>query len=181
MIRMDVLAVRLDREAGQAAQRGVKAVYVHAFLEAEGTAVVLLQEAADESRILPIYIGAPEAAAIAMELQGQQPVRPMTHDLFRDVITVLGARLERVEITELRDKTFFAELEVHTDGGVERISSRPSDGIALAVRTQATIYAAEAVLDEAAAVVVEHDEVEAEMNAFREFLDDVNPGDFGSQ
>ena len=145
--------------------------------------VVLLREQTGD-RVLPIYIGPEEAKAIALALEGVATPRPMTHDLFRDTVVALGATLERVTVTELRDRTFFAELELRVDGRTVRVSSRPSDAIALAVRVDAPIYASEDVLDEAAAPPADDGEVEEEeqeeiVDQFREFIDQVNPEDFG--
>ena len=120
--------------------------------------IVLLRE--DEgTRFLPIFIGSPEATAIVYALQGMETPRPMTHDLFKTVLDDLAVKLDRVEITELHDGTFYAEIELDRDGTKSRISSRPSDAIALAVRFGADIpiFADEAVLDEAG-VLFEADE-----------------------
>jgi bifunctional DNase/RNase len=136
--------------------------------------IVLLREAGGD-RYLPIWIGAVEATAIAFAQQGVVPARPLTHDLLRDVITGLGASLQAVRITELRDNVFYAELVF--DGGIE-VSARPSDAIALALRTGTTIYGSEAVLDEAGIPVPE--EQEDEVEKFREFLETITPEDFGS-
>src|ERR1700709_1294339 len=107
--------------------------------------IVLLRELAGE-RYLPIWIGAVEATAIAFAQQGVVPPRPLTHDLLRDVLAAGGARLQAVPILELREGIFSADL-VMADG--VRVSARPSDAIALALRVNATIYAEEALLDEA--------------------------------
>jgi bifunctional DNase/RNase len=114
-----------------------------------------------------------EASAIAFEQQGVKPSRPMTHDLLRDVIAALSTRLEAVHITDLRDGIFFAELLFA--GGV-KVSSRPSDAIALALRTGTPIYGEEAVLAEAGIAIP--DEQEDEVEKFREFLDQISPDDF---
>jgi bifunctional DNase/RNase len=134
--------------------------------------IVLLKEATGE-RYLPIWIGAVEATAIAFAQQGIVPPRPLTHDLMRDVVAALGVELTAVNITELRDGVFFAELLF--SNGV-RVSARPSDAIALAVRTDVTIFADETVLDEAGIVIA--DEQESEVERFREFLDNISPDDF---
>ena len=134
--------------------------------------IVLLKEAAGE-RYLPIWIGAVEATAIAFAQQGIVPPRPLTHDLLKDVITALGVQVEAVHITELTDGVFFAEL-VFSNG--VRVSARPSDAIALAVRGDVSIYADESVLDEAGIVIA--DEQESEVERFREFLDNISPDDF---
>lgn len=142
--------------------------------------IVLLREE-DGERYLPIFIGPPEATAIVYALQGMDTPRPMTHDLFKTVLDDLAMRLEQVLITELHDGTFFAEIELGDDGDGEtrRISSRPSDAIALAVRysDQVPIFAAEEVLDEAG-VLFEAEDEESQIEEFREFLEQINPEDF---
>jgi bifunctional DNase/RNase len=145
--------------------------------------VVLLKEQTGE-RVLPIYIGPEEAKAIALALEGVVPARPLTHDLLRDTLAALGADVMRVSVTELRDRTFYAELELRLNGQTVRVSSRPSDAIALAVRVDAPIYASEQVLDEAASPPEEPEgdpeEQEQIVDEFREFIDQVNPDDFAS-
>jgi uncharacterized protein len=140
--------------------------------------IVLLREEKG-TRFLPIFIGSPEATAIVYALQGMETPRPMTHDLFKTVLDDLAVRVEKVEITELHDGTFYAEIEFDREGAKSRISSRPSDAIALAVRYggEIPIFADEAVLDEAG-VLFEADEEEQEVEQFREFLDSVTPEDF---
>ena len=142
--------------------------------------IVLLREAEGEHRVLPIFIGAVEATAIAFALQGVVTQRPMTHDLMRDLLQALGVRVDRIVVTDLRDGTFYAEIELSQNGTSQRVSSRPSDAIALAARLGTPIYAEETVLDEAAIVVSEEDEEEEEVEKFRAFLQDVNPEDFES-
>jgi bifunctional DNase/RNase len=148
------------------------------------TPVVMLREDGDGGRVLPILIGGPEASAIHSALEGIVPPRPLTHDLSVTVFEALGATLERVLITEVREHTFFAELHFRTPTGQTIVSSRPSDAIALAVRTDAPIFAEESLLDEAgvvAPVVGEDDEnEEAILDEFRDFLDDITPDDFAS-
>jgi uncharacterized protein len=141
--------------------------------------IVLLREV-DGERYLPIWIGAVEATAIAFAQQGVTPARPMTHDLFKDVLEAVGAQLEQVRITEIRDSTYYAEL-VFT-GGI-RVSSRPSDSIALALRTGTPIFAADPLLDEVGIIIADgsdDEEQEDEVEKFREFLDHVSPEDFAS-
>lgn len=135
--------------------------------------IVLLREEGGE-RYLPIWIGAVEATAIAFAQQGVVPARPLTHDLIRDLIGALGRSLRQVRITELRDGVFYAELVF--DGGVE-VSARPSDAIAIALRTGTPIFGAEQVLAEAGIEIP--DEQEDEVEKFREFLDQISPEDFG--
>ncbi len=140
--------------------------------------IVLLREDGG-TRFLPIFIGSPEATAIVYALQGMETPRPMTHDLFKTVLDGLAVKLDKVEITALHDGTFYAEIEIDKDGTKSRISSRPSDAIALAVRfgAEVPIFADEAVLDEAG-VLFEADEEEHEVEQFREFLDNITPEDF---
>jgi hypothetical protein len=146
--------------------------------------IVLLREgeAGNGGRYLPIFIGPPEATAIVYALQGMETPRPMTHDLFKTVLDELGVTLRQVVITELHDGTFFAEIEIDRAGETQRISSRPSDALALAARYPAPvpIYAEEAVLDEAG-VLFDQDEEEAQIEEFREFLNQVRPEDFASE
>ena len=134
--------------------------------------IVLLRETGGD-RYLPIWIGATEATAIAFAQQGVVPARPLTHDLMRDVIAALGHTLDEVRITELRDGVYYAVLAF--SGGVE-VSARPSDAIALAMRTGAVIRSSEAVLAEAGIAIP--DEQEDEVEKFREFLDSISPEDF---
>ena len=150
--------------------------------------IVLLRED-DGQRYLPIFIGPPEATAIVYALQGMETPRPMTHDLFKTVLDELAVRLQRVVITELHDGTFYAEIEIAEgngagsgENGVRRISSRPSDALALAARypDQIPIFADEAVLEEAG-VLFDEDEEEVQVKEFREFLDQVTPEDFASE
>ncbi|PSL03572.1 hypothetical protein CLV30_10752 [Haloactinopolyspora alba] len=139
--------------------------------------IVLLREVGGQ-RYLPIWIGAVEATAIAFAQQGVVPPRPMTHDLFKDVLDTVGVDLEQVRITEVRDNTYYAELVL--SGGYE-VSSRPSDSIALALRTGTPIYASEPLLDEAGVLMADPDseeEEEDEVARFREFLEQVTPEDF---
>ena len=141
--------------------------------------IVLLREADGQHRVLPIFIGAVEATAIAFALQGVVTQRPMTHDLLRDLLVELGVAVDRIVITELRDGTFYAEIQMNQRGSEFRVSSRPSDALALAARLNTPIFSEEGVLEEAGIVVSEEDE-EDEVERFREFLEGVNPEDFAS-
>lgn len=137
--------------------------------------IVLLRELGGE-RYLPIWIGAPEASAIAFAQQGVVPPRPLTHDLLKDVIEALGRTLEQIRIVAVRDNVFFAELVL--DGGVT-VSSRSSDAIALALRAGCPILGAEEVLESSSIGVPEEEgEAEDEVEKFREFLDQVSAEDF---
>ncbi len=138
--------------------------------------IVLLKETQGE-RYLPIWIGPMEATAIAFAQQGMVPSRPLTHDLLRDVLEALNVQLKTVNITALRDGIFFADL-IFSNG--KEVSARPSDSIALALRTGATIFASEEILDEAGvAIPDEQEHQEDEVEKFREFLDTITPEDFG--
>ena len=140
--------------------------------------IVLLRER-DGQRYVPIWIGAPEATAIAYAQQGVEPPRPLTHDLMVSMIQALGRQLEQVRITRLERRPggeggiFYAELVF--DGGTV-LSSRPSDAIALALRTAAPILASEELLDEVGVTMAVEEEDEVER--FREFLDSVSAEDF---
>jgi uncharacterized protein len=146
--------------------------------------IVLLKERSG-TRYLPIWIGAVEATAIAFALQGVETPRPLTHDLFVQVLGELGAELSAVHVTDLRDGTFYAELHLTAAGKTTTVSARPSDAIALASRLgNVPIFGAEGVLEEAG-LEIDDDEVgeegvdpEEEVRRFREFLDDIQPEDF---
>ena len=146
------------------------------------TPILLLRELTGKRRVVPIYIGGPEAHAIDLALSGVPTSRPMTHDLLAQVIESLGAALERIVVTELREGTFYAELFLRDgSGGVQTLSSRPSDAVALAVRTGSPIFAEESLIDEAG---IEETEAATEGNEeqmveeLRKFLDQVKPEDF---
>ena len=139
--------------------------------------IVLLKET-DGDRYLPIWIGAVEATAIAFALQGIQTPRPMTHDLLRDILAEADVRVERIVISELVDQTFYAVIRMSSNGQTKEVSSRPSDAIALAVRINAPIFGAEEVLEQAGIEL--KDDEEAEVQKFREFLDQVSPDDFAT-
>ena len=136
--------------------------------------IVLLREVSGE-RYLPIWIGAVEATAIAFAQQGVVPPRPLTHDLLKDILEATGNELAEVQITQVQDRVFYANLIFAS--GVE-VSARPSDSIALALRTGTKIVCADEVLDEAGLAVPA--EQEDEVEKFREFLDQVTPEDFES-
>jgi bifunctional DNase/RNase len=148
-----------------------------------GKQPIVLLKTVDSNKFLPIWIGHPEAAAILMKLQGASTPRPMTHDLLCDMLGEFDARCTKVSVTELRDNTFFASITLAIDGGTEiEIDSRPSDALAIAVRSGAPIFAAEDVIAESA-IEFEH-EVENEdevVEKFKDFLDDVSPEDFAGE
>jgi bifunctional DNase/RNase len=146
-----------------------------------GKQPIVLLKTVDGNRFLPIWIGHPEAAAILMKLQGAQTPRPMTHDLLNDMLDQLEAKCERVSVTELRDNTFYASITISVNGSEIEIDSRPSDAIALAVRCQAPIFAAEEVIDESS-IEFEHEVEDQEevVERFKDFLDEVSPEDFAA-
>ena len=146
--------------------------------------VVLLKEVGAGGRTLPILIGHEEATAIARAIQGIEPPRPLTHDLVRDLLGALDVQLEAVVITELREAIFYAEIRMRRDGAVITVSSRPSDAIAIAVRTGTSIFADDALLDSEAYVIQDEDEEEEEqeevIEEFQKFIEGVRPEDFAS-
>jgi uncharacterized protein len=148
------------------------------------TPVVLLQETTGE-RSLPIFIGAPEATAIAYAVQKVEVPRPMTHDLMRDVVQALGATVTKVVITEVHDGTYYALIHLERNTTPIVVSARPSDAIALAARTDAPIFVADDLMDAAGVVLEEDDDDDEEeegaeglVDEFLEFLDNVRPEDF---
>ena len=147
-----------------------------------GKQPIVLLKTAEGNKFLPIWIGHPEAAAILMKLQSQAPPRPMTHDLLSDMLEQLEAQVVRITVTELRENTFYAQITVQQDGREIEVDSRPSDAIALAIRAEAPIFAADRVIEESAIEFegedVDQDQLDAEVAKFRNFLDEVTPEDF---
>jgi uncharacterized protein len=168
MVEMELTAVRVDLQSN--------------------TPVVLLQEMGGSRRTLPIFIGAPEATAIAYAMQNVVVQRPLTHDLMRDILLDLSVRVDAVVITELRESTFYAEIRMTANGRSHVVSSRPSDGIALAARLGTPIYVEDALLDAEGVVIPpdESDESSADepenaeelVDEFRSFIESVRPEDF---
>ena len=152
MKRLEVIGVRVEMPSSQP--------------------IVLLRETCGD-RYLPIWIGAVEATSIAFAQQGVLPPRPLTHDLLKDLLLAVGSNLEQVEISEIKDGVFYATLKLAN--GVE-LSARPSDAIALALRTGSPIFGGEALLDEVGIEIA--DQSDDEVEKFREFLDQIEPEDF---
>jgi uncharacterized protein len=146
------------------------------------TPMVLLQSQLDDQRLLPIYIGSPEASSIHYALEGIAPPRPLTHDLFVGVLGQLGTELERVVITEVRDHTYYAQLHLLVSGQSQIVDCRPSDAIALAVRTGAPIFADDDLLDEVGQrpEPAAEDEAAEIIDEFKDFIESVSPDDFAS-
>ncbi|HLL86918.1 MAG TPA: bifunctional nuclease family protein [Thermoleophilaceae bacterium] len=144
-----------------------------------GKQPIVLLKTREGNKFLPIWIGHPEAAAILMRLQGASTPRPMTHDLMNDMLSELNVSCSRVAVNELRENTFYASVTLTLDGKEVEIDSRPSDALALAVRTSAPIFAAEDVIEESA-IEFEHEVEEQEevVEKFKDFLDNVTPEDF---
>jgi bifunctional DNase/RNase len=147
-----------------------------------GKQPIVLLKTREGNKFLPIWIGHPEAASILMKLQSQSSPRPMTHDLMSELLEQLDAQVVRITVTELRENTFYAQITVQQDGREVELDSRPSDAIALAIRAEAPIFAADSVIAESA-IEFEGDDVdqevlEAEVAKFKSFLEEVTPEDF---
>ncbi len=144
-----------------------------------GKQPIVLLKTADGNKFLPIWIGHPEAAAILMKLQGATTPRPMTHDLVTELLGHLEAKVIKIAVTELRENTFYAQITVSLNGDEIEIDSRPSDALALAVRSEAPIFAADDVIEESG-IEFEHEDFDNEqiVDEFKKFLDDVSPEDF---
>ena len=146
--------------------------------------LLLLREADGLGRVLPVVIDTPAAHAIHRGIEGIRLARPLTHDLIVNLLDELEATVISVQVTELRERTFFAEIELEVAGQKQTISARPSDAIAIAVRTETAIYASEEVLAEAGQMIEGHDaegddgDPDELLDEFKQFLDDVNPDDF---
>jgi hypothetical protein len=148
-----------------------------------GAPLVLLREQAEPHRVLPIFVGGAEAASIALALSGEEPPRPLTHDLMAALMVSVDAHVDAVEVTELRDGAFLAELAISGPAGGARLDTRPSDAIALALRLGAPLFVSDQVLDEAGTVVEEElDEaaIEDEVAEFREQLAQLDPTEIAS-
>ena len=149
--------------------------------------VVVLQEK-DGSRLLPIWIGQPEAESIVMQIHNVKRARPFTHDLCRSLILGLGASLRRVQITRVEKNTYYAELHINRGDNVVQIDARPSDSIAIALRLSAPIFASETLLssievedstDESGAQAAATDASELSADQLKEYLENLRPEDFG--
>jgi bifunctional DNase/RNase len=138
--------------------------------------IVLLRDL-DNQRLLPIWVGPVEANAIAMQIENVAPPRPMTHDLLRNVLQELGATLSRVIISDLRDSTFYAYLELRRNGDVLLVDARPSDALALSIRTKAPVFVEAEVLSQAKSVEVSTEQ--ADQDRLQKWLESLDPDDLG--
>lgn len=144
-----------------------------------GKQPIVLLKTVEGNKFLPIWIGHPEAAAILIKLQGTKLPRPMTHDLLTNVIGQFEAEITRITVTELKESTFYAKLTLVKDGAEIDIDSRPSDALALAVRTDAPIFASNELIDENAIEFErEVEDTEEIVENFRDFLESISPDDF---
>ena len=171
----DGVGVRREVDSGKVQEMVIYGV----SFDMVGKQPIVLLKAVDTNKFLPIWIGHPEAAAILMKLQGASTPRPMTHDLLFDMLGELEVACTRVSVTELRENTFYASITLSVNGREVEIDSRPSDALALAVRSGAPIFAAEDVIAESA-IEFEHEveDTEEVVDKFKEFLDRVTPEDF---
>jgi bifunctional DNase/RNase len=155
----------------------VIAVHIHSLgLDEQNNQPVLILREDDGLRVVPIWIGHPEAMAIMLAVQGIEPPRPLTHDLMISIIGATGYEVERVEITRVENGTFFATLVLKSSERTLNIDARPSDSLALSVRAGCPVFVDEEVMRSSG--VIPEAEAEEEVAAFRDFLDHVDPEDF---
>lgn len=156
--------------------------------------VLVMREQSGLRRVMTIYIGGPEASAIHTALEGLEPPRPLTHDLAIDLLEAANGRVERIVVTEVRDATFFADVVLSSDGGQKIVSARPSDAVALALRSGSPIFAEDDLLDEVGRIIPEDESGDSDedqageeiseadksaiIDEFRDFIDSINPEDF---
>lgn len=158
----------------------IEVIVAHLGLDRNTNSPVVILREKDGSRVLPIWIGPAEASAIAMEMQGIHPARPMTHDLLKTVIHGLGAQVRRIVISGLKDKTYFAELWLSREDQVFQVDARPSDSIALALRVHASIFTDNTLLEEGSeerGTALPDPALDAE--TLKAHLERMNPEDFG--
>lgn len=138
--------------------------------------IVLLKDATDR-RALPIYIGQDQARALISALEGQKPSRPLTHDLLVNIINAGDVLIDKIIIHSLQDNTFYAVICIKKGEIIKEVDARPSDAIAIAIRTNSSIWVLEEVLADAS-IPVDRDADEAERRAFRDFVSSIRPQDF---
>jgi len=137
---------------------------------------VVVLEDKDKARLVPIWIGVAEGNAIALEMNGEKFPRPLTHDLIVNILNQIGAKIERVTITDIKDNSYFAEIEIRVNGKTYQIDARPSDSLAIAVRIKCPIFIDSKVLDKCP--TIEKPISEDEINKFKEELKHMTPEDF---
>jgi bifunctional DNase/RNase len=153
------------------------AVHIHSLgLDEQNNQPVLVLKEDGGLRVVPIWIGHPEAMAIMLAVQGVEPPRPLTHDLMMSIVSAAGYEVERVEINRVENGTFFAALVLTGSERTLSVDARPSDSLALAVRAGCPVFVAEEVMRISG--VIPEAEAEEEVAAFRDFLDHVDPEDF---
>ena len=136
---------------------------------------VVVLKGKDSDRYLLIWVGTPEAGAIALSMQGVSVARPMTHDLLKNVIEAMGAKVRRIMVNDLVDNTFYARIVLEVDGRAVEVDARPSDAIALALRTQSLIFVSERVLDEAGITPGDESKKdEHDLSVFRDFINSLD-------
>jgi uncharacterized protein len=154
-------------------------VHIHSLgLDEQNNQPVLMLREDDGHRVVPIWIGHPEAMAIMLAVQGIEPPRPLTHDLMLRIIEATGFTVDRVEITRVDEGTFYAGIVLRSEDRTMVVDARPSDSLALAVRAGCPVLVDDEVMRLVG--VIPEDEAEEEVAAFRDFLDHVEPEDFGS-
>jgi bifunctional DNase/RNase len=153
-------------------------------IDSRSQPVILLKPVLEEpgqGTLLPIWIGSQEATSIFIAIEGAEPPRPLSHDLMKTLLDTLGAEVQRVEVTKIEEGTFYAEITLRTRDGIVLLDSRPSDAIAIAARTDTPIWVADEVLEAAGIedeTVASHEDEEAKLEEFKQFLDEVDPEDF---
>jgi uncharacterized protein len=141
-----------------------------------GVPIVILRNA-DNQRVLPIWVGPVEANAIALQIENVTPPRPMTHDLLKNLLTEFDARVQRVVITALRGNTFYAYLDIDRQGTRILVDARPSDALAIALRSRAPVFVDDSVLDQASSVEVSNEQADRER--LQRWLESLDPDDMG--
>ena len=166
----------------------VEVVVARLGLDSTTQSYVLVLQEKGGTRLLPIWIGQPEAESIVMQIHNIKRVRPLTHDLCKNLILGLGGSLRRVQITRVEKNTYYAELHINRGDNVVQIDARPSDSIAIALRLSAPIFASEALLssievedqgDESSAPMAAPDASELSADQLKEYLENLRPEDFG--
>lgn len=174
--------MRSERSKKSVSDNGLTRMSIYGInLDLFNSSPIVILKVEEENRYLPIWIGQPEARSILMKLQNQEFSRPLTHDLAVSLVNELGGSMERVTVTRLQNSTFFATISVEIGGRTVEIDSRPSDAIALAVRSGAEIFAANEVIEEAAVVFEEAMEEAPEeevVDKFKDWMNRVSPEDF---